>query len=219
MQRAFAAETSQGSLDASYALTDAISQSLGWRALNEHGILAEIKKAATDKKNGARRESAMILLGALFERLPRPLPIVEVIFLQPAGYVALALDALADKGGVVRESAQYALDALFENLKAEALVAGLLPVLLDYLEHKAAKWQGTVVALRSLGKMAEKAQIGTGSKEAEKEKEVLRESMGRKLARLIPVVESGMHHLKAEVRACWPCSFHRALCGPGWKRR
>lgn len=199
MQRAFAAETSQGSLDASYALTDAISQSLGWRALNEHGILAEIKKAATDKKNGARRESAMILLGALFERLPRPLPIVEVIFLQPAGYVALALDALADKGGVVRESAQYALDALFENLKAEALVAGLLPVLLDYLEHKAAKWQGTVVALRSLGKMAEKAQIGTGSKEAEKEKEVLRESMGRKLARLIPVVESGMHHLKAEV--------------------
>lgn len=108
----FAAQTSQGSLDASYVLTDMIAHNFGHQSLTEFGILDEIKQAATDKKSGSRRESAMILLGALFERLPPMQPIVEVLFLQPAGLVPLALDALADKGGVVRESAQYALDAL-----------------------------------------------------------------------------------------------------------
>lgn len=195
----FAAQTSQGSLDASYALTDMISQHFGWRALEDFGVLAETKKAAADKKSGARRESAMILLGALFERLPPTQRIVEVIFLQPAGYVALALDALADKGAVVRESAQYALDALFTNLRSEALVFGLLHVLTEYLEQKAAKWQGTVAALQLLGKMADKAKVSMGTKEAEKEKDILREAMGRRLAKLIPIVENGMHHLKSEV--------------------
>ncbi|KAI9887882.1 MAG: hypothetical protein M1823_000270 [Watsoniomyces obsoletus] len=195
----FDAKTSQQSLDASYALSDLVSQRLGYGALEEYNVLAEIKKAALDKKSGARRESAMILLGALFERLPPQLRVTEIIFLQPGGSVALALDALADKGAVVRESAQYALDALFGNLSSEALVIGLLPVLVDYLERNASKWQGTVAALQLLGKMAEKARVGMESKEVEKNKEVLRESMGKRLARLIPIVEAGMHHLKAEV--------------------
>ena len=48
--------------------------------------------------------------------------------------------------------------------------------------------------------MADKAKMGMGSKEEEKIKDLLRETMGKKLAGLIPVVEAGMHDLKAEVR-------------------
>jgi elongation factor 3 len=204
----FEAKTSQESLDAAYALSDMVARSLGYHALEDCSILEAVRQAAADKRSGTRRESAMILLGALFERLPPAVPLTEVLFMrrrqqqqqqQQNGLVALALDALADKGGVVRESAQYALDALFANLRPEALVAGLLPVLLEYLERKAAKWQGTVAALQLLGKMADKAKIGMGSAEAEKGKEVLREAMGRKLAAIIPLVENGMHHLKTEV--------------------
>ena len=200
LQSVFAAETSQASLDASYVIADFIVGQLGYQALEDHDILKEIKEAAADKKSGTRRESAMILLGALFERLPPKLSATEVIFLQPGGPITLALDALSDKGGVVRESAQYALDALFANLSSEALVVGLLPALLQYLERQSSKWQGTVAALRLLGKMAEKARMGMESKEVEKDKEVLGQAMGKRLARLIPVVESRMHHLKAEVR-------------------
>ena len=47
--------------------------------------------------------------------------------------------------------------------------------------------------------MAGKAKMGQGSKEEERTKDLLRESMGKKLAGLIPVVEAGMHDLKAEV--------------------
>lgn len=197
----FNAKTSQASLDASYALTDLVLRDIGHQGLEGYRILDEIKHAATDKKSGTRRESAMILLGALFERLPPKLPATEVIFLQPGGFAALALDALADKGSVVRESAQYALDALFANLKPEALVVGLLPVIVAYLQRKSAKWQGTVAALELMARMADKAKVGMDSKEAAKDKEVLREAMGKRLAALIPIVENGMHDLKAEVSA------------------
>ena len=116
--------------------------------------------------------------------------------------IPYVLDALADKGAVVRDSAQYALDALFANLKPEAMVVGLLPVLTQYLSKVSGKWQGAVGAYELMGRMADKAKLGMGSKEEEKAKEVLRESMGRKLAGLIPAVETGMHDLKAEVRTC-----------------
>ena len=198
----FTAETSQGSLDASYALTTLLLNSVGFRGLHGYGVLDEIKKTAADKKDGSKRESSMILLGALFERFPPLQPVSEVIFLlQHGGFIAPALDALADKGAVVRESAQYALDALYNNLKPEAMVAGLLPALSMYLGKRTGKWQGTVGAFELIGRMADKAKMGLGSKEEERQKEILRDAMGRKLASLIPIVEGGMHDLKAEVRS------------------
>lgn len=196
----FTAKTSQESLDAAYALTNVLLNSVGFRAFRIYGIAAEIKKAAADKKDGSRRESAMILLGALFEKFPPSQRISEVVFLlQDGGIVALALDALADKGPVVRESAQYALDALFTNLSPESMIAGLIPALSTYLGKRTGKWQGTVGAYELLGRMADKAKMGMGSKEEERIKDMLRESMGKNLAGLIPIVEAGMHDLKAEV--------------------
>jgi elongation factor 3 len=190
----------QTSLDASYALTDLLIKSIGIRGLLGYNLIPEIKKAAGDKKVGARRESAQYALGAMFEKFPREQPLSEVVFLlQDGGLLSLALDGLADKGGSVRESAQFAVDELFRNLDSEALVVGLLPALQRYLSKPTGKWQGTVGAYTMLGKMAEKAKMGTGSKEEEQAKEVLRESMGKTLKELIPIVEGGMHDLKAEV--------------------
>lgn len=199
----FNTKTSQASLDASYALTNLLCNSVGFRGLKGYGVLDEIKKAASDKKNGAKREGAMFALGALFEIFPRQQPLSEVIFLLQETYlVPIALDALADKGSSVREGAQYALDALFNSLKPESLTTALLPILVNYLGKSTGKWQGTVGALELLGKMADKAKMGTGSREEEKTKDVLREMMGKRLERLIPVVEAGMHDLKSEVRPC-----------------
>ncbi|KAI9808372.1 MAG: hypothetical protein M1826_004187 [Phylliscum demangeonii] len=195
----FTAETSQASLDAAYALTDEVTQHAGFQALEDYRVMEQIKQAATDKKSGMRRESAMILLGALYERLPPRLPFTEAIFVRSGDSIALALDALADKGPVVRESAQYALDTLLGTMKPEALVVGLLPVLTGYLGQKSVKWQGAIGALELIRKMADKAKVGQESNEAEKDKEVLREAMGKRLAALIPAVENGMHDLKAEV--------------------
>ncbi|KAL8899177.1 MAG: hypothetical protein Q9207_006332 [Kuettlingeria erythrocarpa] len=200
MNTAFTAQTSQQSLDAAYALTSLLINSVGFRGFRIYGILDAIRKAAADKKDGARRESAMNLLGALFERLPPAQRVSEVSFLiQDGGVVNLALDALSDKGNVVRESAQYALDALFSCLSPEAMVVSLLPALSRYLGKRSGKWQGTVGAYELIARMADKAKMGTGSKEEESLKDMLRESMGKKLAGLIPVVDSGMHDLKAEV--------------------
>ena len=197
----FAAKTSQESIDAAYALTNLLLQSVGYRGFRAYGILDEIRKAAADKKDGSRRESAMNLLGALFERFPPAQPISEVCFLvQDGGILAPAFDALADKGAVVRDAAQYALDELFKNLSPEALVIGLIPVVSHYLGKRTGKWQGTVGAYKMLEKTAEKAKMGLGSKEEEKLKDFLRESLGKHLAALIPIVEAGMHDLKAEVR-------------------
>ena len=200
LQLVFTAEKAQASLDAAYALSDVLIQKYGFRGLRDSGALDEIKRAAADKKNGAKREGAMFAFGALFERYPPKVPLSEVIFLlQEEKLLASVLDALADKGTAVRESAQYALDALFDNLRSEALATILLPTLVTYLEKRSGKWQGIVGALRLIGKMAEKSEMGTGTREEEKSKDVLREGMGRKLEGLIPVVESGMHDLKAEV--------------------
>lgn len=193
-------ENAQTSLDASYALTNLLIQSVGARGLLSSGIFDQTKKAATDKKNGAKRESAMFILGAMFERFPREQPLSEVVFLvHEGGYLNVVLDGLADKGPSVRESAQYAVDELFKNLSPEAMVVGLIPALQRYLSKPTGKWQGTVGAFTLLGKMADKAQIGDGSREEEEAKDVLRDSMGRMLKDLIPIVENGMHDLKAEV--------------------
>lgn len=197
----FTAKTSGASVDASYGLCDLLLNSVGVSGLQQYGVLAEIKKAAADKKDGFRRESGQNLLGAIFERFPARQHVSEVVFLvQEDGLVPCALDALADKGAVVREAAQYGLDALLGNLSAEALVTGLLPVLVQYLSRKTGKWQGTVGAYKLLQKMADKSQMAIGTtKEEAVEKDILREAMGAKLAGLIPIVESGMHDLKAEV--------------------
>jgi len=193
-------DSAQTSLDASYALTNLLIQSVGIRGVLDYKLVAEIKKAAGDKKNGPKRESAMFILGAMFERFPREQPLSEFVFLvQDGGLFNLVLDGLADKGPSVRESAQYAVDELFKNLEPEAMVVGLLPALQRYLSKPTAKWQGTVGAFTLLSKMADKAQMGTGSKDEEQAKDVLRESMGKTLKELIPIVEGGMHDLKADV--------------------
>ncbi|KAL3477220.1 P-loop containing nucleoside triphosphate hydrolase protein [Aspergillus californicus] len=202
----FNADTSQKSLDASYALTNLLIQSVGPFSFDTYrDILPAIKKAATDKKNGAKRESAMLILGALLERFPSAHPLSEVVFLlQDGGVINLALDGLADKGAVVRDSAQYAIDALYGCLKAEAKVNALLPAILTYVSRGSGKWQGFVGAYTLIEKMALDAQMGAGTHEQEREKDVLREAMGKTLKDVIPLVESGMHDLKNEVvkRAC-----------------
>ena len=193
-------ENAQTALDASYALTDLFIKSIGVRGLLSYNVISAIKKAATDKKNGSKRESAMFMLGAFFERFPREQPLSEVVFLiQDGGLLNLTLDALADKGPSVKESAQYAIDELFKNLDSEAKVVALQPALVRYLSKITGKWQGTVEAYTLLGKMADDAKIGSGTKLEESAKDLLRESMGRTLKDLIPVVENGMHDLKAEV--------------------
>ncbi|RMZ75759.1 hypothetical protein DV737_g5145, partial [Chaetothyriales sp. CBS 132003] len=194
------AQQAQDALDASYALTNLLIQSVGVRGLASYDILSQTKKAAADKKNGSKREGAMFILGAMFERFPRHQALSEAVFLvQDGGLVNVVLDGLADKGASVRESAQYAIDELFKNLSAEALAVGLLPALQRYLSRPTGKWQGTVGAYTLLGNMADKAQMGSGNRADEEAKDVLRESMGKALKDLIPVVENGMHDLKAEV--------------------
>ncbi|KAH8730629.1 P-loop containing nucleoside triphosphate hydrolase protein [Phaeosphaeriaceae sp. PMI808] len=196
----FSAKTSHASVDAAYALTTLLLNSVGFRGFAAYGILGEITKAATNKKDAVQREGAMNALGALFERFPPKQRLGEVTFLvQEESLVPLVLDGLADKTGSVKESAKYALDALFDNLSAEAKVVGLLPVLTKYLGKKSGKWQGAVGAFELIGRMADKAKMGMESFEVEKEKDILREAMGKKLEGLIPVVENGMHDLKSEV--------------------
>ncbi|KAI1456810.1 prion formation protein [Annulohypoxylon moriforme] len=197
----FTAKTSAASIDACYGLCELLLNTVGFRGLHEYGIVAELKKAASDKKSGLRRESAQNLLGALFERFPPRQQSSEVVFLvQDGGLVSVALDALADKGSVVRDAAQYGLDALFGFLSPEAMVVGLLPALVAYLSKKTGKWQGTVGALKLMQRMADKAKMEIGcTKEQAQEKDILREAMGAKLASLIPIVEGNMHDLKSEV--------------------
>ncbi|KAJ6088516.1 Armadillo-like helical [Penicillium sp. IBT 16267x] len=196
----FTSESSQQSLDASYALTNLLIQSVGAAGLLDYNVLAEARKAATDKKSGSRRESAMLIIGALFERFPREFPLSEAVFLlKDGGILNVVLDSLADKGTVVRDAAQYAVDALYNGLSPEAKVNALLPALESYLSKGSGKWQGFVGGFKLLEKMASSAQMGTGSLDEERQKDVLREAMGKTLKELIPVVESGMHDLKAEV--------------------
>ncbi|GAW16454.1 hypothetical protein ANO14919_058830 [Xylariales sp. No.14919] len=197
----FTATSSAASIDAAYALCELLTNTVGFRGLHYYGVVAELKKAAADKKSGLRRESAQNLLGALFEKFPSRQPLSEIVFLlQDGGLLACALDALADKGTVVRDAAQYGLDALFGHLSPEALVAGLLPALVTYLSKKTGKWQGTVGALKLMQRMADKAQMEIGcTKEQAQEKDLLRDAMGAKLATLIPIAENNMHDLKADV--------------------
>ncbi|KAI4221504.1 MAG: hypothetical protein L6R36_006858 [Xanthoria steineri] len=161
MNTAFTAKTSQQFVDAAYAVSTVLINSVGFRGLR---ILREV-----------------------------------CFLIQDGGILAPALDAFADKGSVVRESAQYALDALLTNLSPEAMVVALPPALSRYLGKRTGKWQGTVGAYGLIARMADKAKIGTGSKEEESLKDLLRESMGKKLAGLIPIVDAGMHDLKSEV--------------------
>lgn len=184
----FKADTSQGSLDASLALCSAILVDPATTHRHLPALFSPLAKAAADKKSGTNRESAMIVYGALYESLPPKSPVAEIVLLRNT--LPVVLDGLADKGSVVREASQYAIDAMFALLKEEALVAGLVRVLMDYLRSAGAKWQGRVGALQLIGKVAEKA-VSKGG--------FLKEVMGRELEALIPVVEGGMHDLKNEV--------------------
>ncbi|KAH0161635.1 ABC transporter domain-containing protein, partial [Aureobasidium melanogenum] len=196
----YESKTSQESLDAAYSLCDILLNSVGSRGLNDYNVLQEVKKAAADKKNIGRREGAMFALGAIFEKFPSKQRLSEVVFLLQHDYLLpMALDAIADKTPSVRDGAKYAIDALYKELGAEAKVYGLLPILIKYLRKGTAKWQSAVVAYELVGRMSDDAKMGMESLEAEQAKDVLREAMGRKLEDLIPIVEGGMHDLKAEV--------------------
>ncbi|KAL2269311.1 hypothetical protein VTJ83DRAFT_1495 [Remersonia thermophila] len=202
LDTAFTAKTSSASIDACYALCDLLlASSASFTGLHTYKILAEVKKAAADKKSGLRRESAQNLIGALFERFPPRQPLSEIAFLlQDGGMLACALDALADKGAVVRDAAQYGIDALFANLSPEAMLAGLLPALVEYIKKAGGKWQGVVGALKLMQKMADKAKQTLGAtKEEAREQDFLREAMGTRLAALIPIVETAMLDMKSDV--------------------
>jgi elongation factor 3 len=203
------AKTSHASVEAAYALTELLQNSVGFRGLKGYGILDSLKKSASNKKDPVQREGAMNGVGALFERFPRTQKLAEVVFLvQDDTLLPTTIDLLSDKAAPVRESAKYALDALFDNLSAEAKVFGLLPALMKYLGKKSGKWQGAVGALELIGRMADKAKMGMESFEIEKEKDVLREAMGKKLEGLIPIVEGSMHDLKNEVCILSRTSWH-----------
>lgn len=201
LDKVFNSPDSQASIDASYNVVTLLNNSVGFRGLHDYGVIAAIKKGAADKKSGLNRESAQNLLGAVCERMVEPMRITEVVLLiQDGGLIPVALDALADKGAIVKEAAQYAIDELFKALSPEALVIGLVPVLSQYLSKRSGKWQGTVGAYKLLKRIADKTKMEIGTtKEESEEKDILRDSMGTKLAGLIPVVEAGMHDLKSEV--------------------
>lgn len=187
----FTASTSQGSLDASNKLFDTLAvRPYTFRSLSSYDILTILATAATDKKDGTKRESAMIAYSSLYSIFIPASRCTEPLLL---GTLEVCLDGLADKGAVVKESAQYSVDTMFTLLPVEALVSALLPVLMDYLQRPSSKWQGKIGALQLIAKLAKKA-IGT-----DEESVVTASIMGSKLESLIPVVESGMHDLKAEV--------------------
>ncbi|KAG0126874.1 P-loop containing nucleoside triphosphate hydrolase protein [Tuber indicum] len=184
----FSADSSQGSLDAALALCSAILSDPATAHHSFPTLFPPLAKAASDKKSGTRRESAMIVYGALYESFIPKSPITEVLLLKET--LPIVLDGLADKGAVVREASQYAIDAMLALLKEEALVVGLVRVLMAYVKGSGSKWQGRVAALQLIGRIAEKAVTRDG---------FLKEVMGRELETLIPVVEGGMHDLKNEV--------------------
>ena len=79
VQTVFTAQSSNASIDACYGLCELLLNSVGVAGLQHYGVVAEIKKAAADKKNGVKRESSQNLLGAIFERFPPRQPLSEEI--------------------------------------------------------------------------------------------------------------------------------------------
>ena len=80
-QTIYGSKTSQESLDAAYALTDMLLNSVGFRGLTAYNVVPEIQKMATNKKDVGKREGAMFALGAIFERFPPKARLSEVVFL------------------------------------------------------------------------------------------------------------------------------------------
>lgn len=193
LETIFNAKTSQESLDGSLALCNDIAAN----PLAAHHVVSEllplVSKAATDKKNPGKRESAMIIYGALYESVLIKAPATEVLLVQETLHPVL--DGLADKEAFVRESAQYAVDALLKLLGQPSLVSGFLKALESYIKNQNGKFQGKVTALNAISKLAEKA-----VKAYDTEGEIfLRDVMGRELEGLIPVVENAMHDMKNDV--------------------
>ncbi|KAK6537806.1 hypothetical protein TWF694_010711 [Orbilia ellipsospora] len=187
----FTSSTSQGCLDAAnklFALL--VAQPYSFRSLARFNILPILAAAAADKKDGTKRESAMIAYSSLYSIFIPEARCTESLLLDT---LEVCLDGLADKGAVVKESAQYSVDTMFSLLPIEALVSALLPILMEYLKRPASKWQGKIGALQLVAKLAKKS-VGR-----DEEARISFEIIASKLEELIPVVESGMHDLKAEV--------------------
>ncbi|KAF3941637.1 hypothetical protein ABW19_dt0200433 [Dactylella cylindrospora] len=200
----FTAATSQGCLDAANKLfAILVAQPYTFRSLERFNVLPTLSAAAADKKDGTKRESAMIAYSSLYSVFVPESRCTEPLLLNT---LEICLDGLADKGAVVKESAQYSVDTFFSLLPVEALVCRLLPTLMEYLERPATKWQGKIGALQLVAKLAKKA-VGR-----DEEARISFEIIGSKLEQLIPVVESGMHDLKAEVSKA-AMKTMQAICG------
>lgn len=189
----FNAATSQASLDGAVALCNDIAANPHTAHHVLEQLLPLVSKAASDKKSGTRRESAMIIYGAFYEGLLIKCPATEPLLVQQT--LQPVFDGLADKGAVVRESSQYAIDAMFGLLRQPALVSGYLKALENYVKNPNAKFQGKVAALGCISKVAEKA-----IKAYDELGDVfIRDVMGREMEALIPVVENAMHDMKNDV--------------------
>jgi elongation factor 3 len=193
----FTTKTSQAALDGAIALCDNIAANPPGAHHAVSDLLPTITKAANNKKDAGRRESAMIIYGAMYESLLVKAPATEVLLVQET--LATVLDGLADKEAFVRESAQYAIDAMFGLLKQPSLVSGFLKALEDYVKKLTGKFQGKVAALDAIAKLADKA-----IKAYDEQGEIfLRDTMGRALDTLIPVVEYALLDMKNEVRSAY----------------
>lgn len=134
------------------SLPNLLVNSIDFRGLRLYGTLKEVRKAAADKEDGLRRESAINILGGLFHRRPAAQPICEVCFLlQDNGCLNVALDALADDGNVMRDGAQYAVHALFSGLSSEAWWSPFYQRCRDTWAKRLAKWQVTVGTNKWIG--------------------------------------------------------------------
>lgn len=175
-------------------------------------IIPNVLKNAQDKKSAVNRESALIVLGSLYETLPK-VSAISYLILAPT-VSAVVFDALAEKNGPVKEAAEYAIHALYtilvsdstsplHNVSSELGVAYLSSsVLCTYLTSSKAKPQGKIGALDLLAKLAERM---TALSE-EVGDDFGRELMGRQLEALIKGVEGGLFDVKADVaRAAMNC--------------
>ncbi|RPA78524.1 ABC transporter [Ascobolus immersus RN42] len=193
LEAIFNTKTSQAALEGAIALvSDIAANPLGAHHVVED-LLPTIQKAANNKKDAGRRESAMIIYGAMYETLLVKAPATEVLLVKET--LSVVLDGVADKEAFVRESAQYAIDAMFGLLREPSLVSGFLKELEAYVKKMTGKFQGKVAALNAIAKLAEKA-----IKSYDEQGEVFfRDTMGRALDQLIPVVENALLDMKDQV--------------------
>ncbi|BFZ63842.1 [NU+] prion formation protein 1 [Saitoella coloradoensis] len=149
------------------------------RNLIDSRVLENLQQNAQNKKDGLKRESALIGYYRLFDAFSKhPEVAATPFFLQ---YLPVVLDTHADKGQVVRDAAVFALEALCSNFRPEELGAAVWPAVRDYFKTDP-KWQSKIAALSVLAKFPK----------------ISKEQVQEHLVDLIPAVQMCMHDTKAE---------------------